>query len=98
MTTSSTTIKIRAADFIRKDNAALVKLLRIIRKAGKDGIATRRLCQVAFNSRAYGMKVINRAEEEGYIKRIGKGKRGYVKVNYLTKKGKQLLSRLEAVV
>ena len=82
-------------NFLRKDNAGLVRLLKIIQEAGKDGISTRKLCEQAFKTRNYGMRVINRAYDEGYIKRFGKNKRGHNKVNYLSDKGKELLSQLQ---
>jgi hypothetical protein len=83
-------------DFLRKkDNAGLVRVLKIIQEAGKDGISTRKLCEQAFKTRNYGMRVINRAYDDGYIKRFGKNKRGgHNKVNYLSDKGRELLSQL----
>jgi hypothetical protein len=83
------------SDFLRKkDNAGLVRVLKIIQEAGKDGISTTKLCEQAFKTRNYGMRVINRAYDEGYIKRFGKNKGGHNKVNYLSDKGKELLSQL----
>ncbi len=84
------------SDFLRKkDNAGLVRLLKIIQEAGKDGISTRKLCEQAFHTHNYGMRVINRAYDDGYIKRFGKNKRGHNKINYLSDKGKELLSQLQ---
>jgi predicted HTH transcriptional regulator len=80
----------------KKDHAGLVRLLKIIMEAGKDGISTRKLCEEAFKTRNYGMRVINKAYDEGYIKRYGKGKRSSKKVNYLSNKGKELLSQQQA--
>ena len=83
------------SDFLRKkDNAGLVRVLKIIQEAGKDGISTTKLCEQAFKTRNYGMRVINRAYDEGYIKRFGKNKRGHKKINYLSDNGKELLSQL----
>ena len=81
------------SDFLRKkDNAAvLIRLLKIIQEAGKDGISTRKLCEQAFKTRNYGMRVINRAHDDGYIKRFGKGRHAHKKINYLSEKGKELL-------
>jgi hypothetical protein len=74
----------------------LIRLLKIIQEAGKDGISTTKLCEQAFKTRNYGMRVINRAYDAGYIKRFGKNKRGgHKKINYLSDKGKELLSQLE---
>ena len=78
----------------KKDNAGLVRVLKIIQEAGKDGISTRKLCEQAFKTRNYGMRVINRAYDDGYIKRFGKNKRGHKKVNYLSDKGNELLDQL----
>jgi hypothetical protein len=90
-----TKLKVSPSDFLRKDNAAgLVRVLKIIQESGKDWISTRKLCEQAFKTRNYGMRVINRAYDEGYIKRFGKNKRGHNKVNYLSDKGKELLSQL----
>jgi len=81
-----------SSDSIRKkDNAGLVRVLKIIQEAGKDGISTTKLCEQAFKTRNYGMRVISRAYDEGYIKRYGKGKHAHKKVNYLSEKGKELL-------
>ncbi len=80
--------------FAKKDNAGLVRVLKIIQEAGKDGISTRKLCEQAFHTRNYGMRVINRAYDDGYIKRFGKNKRGHNKINYLSDKGKELLDQL----
>jgi predicted HTH transcriptional regulator len=79
----------------KKDNTGLVRLLKIIQEAGKDGISTRKLCEQAFHTHNYGMRVINRAYDDGYIKRFGKNKRGHNKINYLSDKGKELLSQLQ---
>jgi predicted HTH transcriptional regulator len=79
----------------KKDNAGLVRLLKIIQEADKDGISTRKLCEQAFHTHNYGMRVINRAYDDGYIKRFGKNKHGHNKINYLSDKGKELLSQLQ---
>ena len=88
------------SDFLRKkDNnaAGLVRLLKVIQEAGKDGISTTKLCEQAFKTRNYGMRVINRAYDDGYIKRFGKGKHAHKKINYLSEKGKELLSQLNNI-
>jgi predicted HTH transcriptional regulator len=84
-------------NFLRKDIAGLVRVLRVIEKAGKDGISTRELCEQTFKTKNYGMRVIGRAYDDGYIQRFGKNKRGHNKVNYLSDKGKELLSQLNNV-
>lgn len=86
------------SDFLRKkDNnaAGLVRLLKVIEEAGKDGITTTKLCEQAFKTHNYGMRVINRAFDEGYIKRYGKGKHAHKKINYLSEKGKEVLNQLD---
>jgi hypothetical protein len=96
---NDTRFKVSPSDFLRKDNAGLVRLLKIIQDAGKDGISTRKLCEQAFKTRNYGMRVINRAYDDGYIKRFGKNKRGgHNKVNYLSDKGQELLSQMDTTI
>ena len=76
----------------------MIRLLKVIEQAGKDGISTTKLCEQAFKSRNYGMRVIKRAYDDGYIKRFGKKKEGpgHKKINYLSDKGKEiLLSQLD---
>jgi hypothetical protein len=92
-----TTIEISASDFIRKDNAGLVRLLQVVQKAGPDGISTRKLCERTFGSRSYGLEVIKRADSAGYITRTGKYSKkggGRKRLNYLTANGKKLLLQL----
>src|SRR5688500_18811914 len=92
------TIEISVSDFLRKDNAALVHLLKVIRKAGgTDGLSTRMLCTEAFDSRSYGLRVIERAHKDGYITRTGeynKSGGGAKRINKITKKGIKLLKQL----
>jgi hypothetical protein len=88
------------SDFLRKkDNnaAGLVRLLKVIQEAGKDRISTTKLCEQAFKTRNYGMRVINRAYDDGYINRFGKGKHAHKKINYLSEKSKELLSQLNNI-
>jgi hypothetical protein len=88
-------LKVSHSDSLRKDNSSLIRLLKVIEQAGKDGISTTKLCEQAFKSRNYGMRVIKKAYDDGYIKRFGKNKRGHDKVNYLSDKGEELLNLLE---
>jgi hypothetical protein len=86
------------SDFLRKDNAALVHLLKVVRKAGPDGLSTRKLCDKAFDSRSYGLDIIKRAEKEGYIIRTGKRNKkggGTKRIAKLSEKGRLLLEQLE---
>src|SRR5918992_5652240 len=79
-------------NFLRKDIAGLVRVLRVIEKAGKDGISTRELCEQTFKTKNYGMRVIGRAYDDGYIRRFGKNKRGYNKGYYPRDKREKPLS------
>jgi hypothetical protein len=101
------TIKVFSpSDFLRKDNAALVRLLKAVSSseaAGSsssdddEGISTRMLCTSSGLGRSYGLKLIARATDEGYITRTGKDNTsggGNARVVKLTKKGKKLLSEL----
>jgi hypothetical protein len=85
------------SDFLRKDNAALVHLLKVVRKAGPGGISTRKLCDKAFDSRSYGLIILKRAERDGYIVRTGKRNKkggGKKRVVTLSEKGERLLNQL----
>jgi hypothetical protein len=86
------------SDFLRKDNAALVHLLKVVRKAGPDGISTRKLCTQAFDSQSQGLLLIERAEQQHYVVRTGKKNKkggGKKRIVTLTEKGKALLEQLE---
>jgi hypothetical protein len=85
------------SDSLPKGNAGLIRVLKIIEESGKDGISTTKLCEQAFKTHNYGMRVISRAYDEGYIKRFGKNKHSPKKVNYLSEKGKELLSQLNNI-
>ncbi len=83
-----------SSDSLPKGNAGLIRVLKTIEESGKDGISTTKLCEQAFKTHNYGMRVISRAYDEGYIKRFGKNKHSPKKVNYLSEKGKEMLSQL----
>jgi hypothetical protein len=90
------TIDIAAYEFARM-NKGLVRLLKYVNEAGTAGVSTRKACKDVFNSRTYGMKVIQRAEKLGYIQReeeppIEKG--AWFVMNCITTEGKKLLSQL----
>ena len=79
-------------------NKGLVRLLKYVNKADTGGVSTRKACKDVFNSRTYGMKVIQRAEKLGYIKRDEKPpiERGaWFVMNRITPTGKKLLSQLQ---
>ena len=94
-------IQVTADDFIRS-HQQLVKLLKALNKAGPNGMSTRKLCDNVLNSKAYARKnsLIDQAVALGYISRKKvKRPEGQVGnpvwvVNYITAKGKQLLSQL----
>lgn len=86
-----------SSDSLPKGNAGMIRVLKTIEEAGKCGISTTKLCEQAFKTHNYGMRVISRAYNEGYIKRFGKNKHSPKKVNYLSEKGKELLSQLNNI-
>ncbi len=64
--TNDTRIKVSSPSDFKKDNATssgLARVLKIIEESGKDGISTTKLCEQAFKTHNYGMRVINRAYE-----------------------------------
>jgi hypothetical protein len=89
------TIEVSAADFVRM-NKGLIHLLQVIKAAGKEGISTRKLYD-KIGMIGHGDKLVDRAEREGYIKRVKKPpikKGAWLVVNLLTPRGKQLLAKL----
>lgn len=57
---ASSTIDFAAYEFERM-NKGLVRLLKYVNKSGNSGVSTRKACKDVFNSRTYGMNVIQRA-------------------------------------
>jgi hypothetical protein len=95
----ATTVDFAAYEFARM-NKGLVRLLKYVNEAGAMGISTRKACHDVFNSRTYGMKVIQRAEKLGYILReeeppIERG--AWFVINRITPKGKKLLSQMDTI-
>ena len=82
-------------DDISKHMNAIIRLLRILDKAGDQGLSTRGLL-VALKSSRYGQQTIRIAETHGYVKRVRdvkpKGKGNLIVMNYITPKGKRLLN------
>jgi hypothetical protein len=80
-------------------NRGLVRLLKYVDEAGTlKGVSTRKACKDVFNSRTYGMKVIQRAQRLGYITReeeppIERG--AWFVINRITPTGSALLEKLE---
>jgi hypothetical protein len=78
-------------------NRGLVRLLKYVNEAGTSGGSTRKACKDVFNSRTYGMKVIQRAQRLNYISHdkepaIEKGP--WFVMNRITLEGKKLVSQL----
>lgn len=99
---SSLMIEVSAEDFLSsKDNAALVKLLKVVRDTpDPEDRSTKKLCWKAFNLQSRGLHLIERAERLGLIERTGHkmpGGRGKARVVNLTKRGKLLLEKLNNV-
>lgn len=80
---------------ISKHMNAIIRLLRILGKAGDKGMPTRGLLS-ALKSTRYGQQTIRIAEKHGYVKRVRdvkpKGKGNLIVMNYITPKGKRLLN------
>lgn len=93
-----TTIEVSPSEFARA-NKGLITLLKAVQKAGDEGTSTRKLLYDEIKMIGYGQTLIKRAEKEGYIKRkevkkpVGQ-KGAHLVMNYLTPKGKKLLSQL----
>jgi len=70
----------------------LVRLLKVIEAAGKDGISTKKLCEQVFKNRNFGMCVINRAYDEGFISDMVRVSMLIIKsINYFSEKDKPLV-------
>ena len=93
-------IDVTVRDFLSiPGNRGLVRMLTTLAEAGPQGLPSRRVGELVFNSRQYGHRVLKRAEELGYIERKKarrKGSRGHPFVmNTLTPKGRNLLRELK---
>jgi hypothetical protein len=90
-------IEVSAADFARM-NKGLITVLKAVRAAGKGGISTRKLYN-KIGMIGHGAKLVDRAEREGYIRREWRepeGKGAWLRVNYITPRGKDLLRKISA--
>jgi hypothetical protein len=88
-------IEVSTSDFASM-NQGLIHLLQAIESSPSDSISTVKLLK-KLKSRGYGQHIIRRAVKEGYIARkeqVPQAKGNYLKVNYLTPKGKVLLKKL----
>jgi hypothetical protein len=91
-------IEVSTSDFASM-NQGLIHLLQAIESSPSGSISTVKLLK-KLKSRGYGQHMIRRAVKEGYIARkeqVPQGKGNYLKVNYLTPKGKVLLRKLSDV-
>lgn len=91
-------IEVSTSDFASM-NQGLIHLLQAIDSSPSGSISTVKLLK-KLKSTGYGQYIIRRAVREGYIARkeqVPQGKGNYLKVNYLTPKGKVLLKKLSDV-
>ena len=91
-------IEVSTSDFASM-NQGLIHLLQAIDSSPSGSISTVKLLK-KLKSTGYGQHIIRRAVKEGYIARkeqVPQGKGNYLKVNYLTPKGKVLLKKLSDV-
>ena len=91
-------IEVSTLDFASM-NQGLIHLLQAIDSSPSGSISTVKLLK-KLKSTGYGQHIIRRAVKEGYIARkeqVPQGKGNYLKVNYLTPKGKVLLKKLSDV-
>jgi hypothetical protein len=94
----TTSIEVSGADLARI-NKGLIHLLQAIDGNSGGSISTVKLL-TKLKSTGYGQHIIRRAVREGYVarkERRPQGKGNYLVVNYLTPKGKALLSKLSEV-
>jgi hypothetical protein len=91
-------IEVSTSDFASM-NQGLIHLLQAIESSPSGSISTVKLLK-KLKSRGHGQHMMRRAVKEGYIARkeqVPQGKGNYLKVNYLTPKGKVLLRKLSDV-
>jgi hypothetical protein len=91
-------IEVSTSDFASM-NQGLIHLLQAIESSPSVSISTVKLLK-KLKSRGYGQHIIRRAVKEGHIARkeqVPQGKGNYLKVNYLTPRGKVLLMKLSDV-
>lgn len=90
-------IEVSALEFARM-NKGLITVLKVIQKAGNEGISTRNLLNDEIKMIGYGQTLVKRAEALGYIrreKREPESGRGFHPVyNIITKKGRKLMNQL----
>lgn len=94
--TSSSDDRISIIDLMDRRNAALLRILMLLKVAGDKGIPTVQLLE-RLHSTNYGQKMIKLGEKNGYIERVKlkvpKGMKGnMIVINKLTPKGKLLMT------
>ncbi len=91
-------IEVSTSDFASM-NQGLIHLLQAIDSSPRGSISTVKLLK-KLKSTGYGQHIIRCAVKEGHIARkeqVPQGKGNYLKVNYLTPRGKVLLMKLSDV-
>jgi hypothetical protein len=93
---SSIDDRIGIIDLMDHRNAALLRILMVLRVEGDKGMSTVQLLN-RLNSTNYGQRMIKLGEKNGYIERVKvkvpKGKKGnIIVINRLTPKGKLLMT------
>jgi hypothetical protein len=88
--------RISIIDLLDLRNAALLRILMLLRAAGDKGIPTVQLLN-RLNSTNYGQRMIKLGEKNGYVERVKvkvpKGQKGnIIVINRLTPKGKLLMT------
>lgn len=94
-------IDVTPNDFL-KLHGGLVRMLQALEEAGPSGLPTNTAGLQVFGSRTYGWRVLNRAQQLGYITREkivthidnGRGGGHYYIANRLTDRGRRLLQEL----
>jgi hypothetical protein len=87
--------RIGIIDLMDRRNAALLRILMVLKVAGHRGIPTVQLLN-RIHSTNYGQRMIKLGEKNGYIERVKvkvpEGKKGnFIVFNKLTPKGKELM-------
>jgi hypothetical protein len=93
---SSSDDRIGIIDLMDRRNAALLRILMVLKVAGDKGLPTVQLLN-RIQSTNYGQRMIKLGEKNGYIERVKvkvpKGKKGnIIVINRLTPKGKLLMT------
>jgi hypothetical protein len=90
--------RIGIIDLMDRGNAALLRILMVLKAAGDKGLPTVQLLN-RIQSTNYGQRMIKLGEKNGYIERVKikvpKGKKGnIIVINRLTPKGKGIMTEV----